>query len=123
MTPQEWTSYLDWRPAFAEVIDAKYYTLEWLDRQLLDGEAFFICTPNAAIIYELKTYPTGAQDIHGLIAAGELSDIRDVLIPVAEDRGRSLNCVGALISSREGWAKALRSSGYEPYQVTIRKSL
>ena len=123
MTGEEWAAYCRWRPAFAEVIDQRYYSIEWLEGQLLSARAFFLCTPEAAIIYEIKAYPTGACDVHGLIAAGDLSDIVHELIPVVEHRGRSLGCVGALISSREGWSKVLRSSGYKPYQVEIRKEL
>lgn len=118
-----WADYCGWRTAFNEVIDDRYYSLKWLDEQVLSGKARLFCTENAAILVELKTYPTGAMDCHGIIAAGNLGDIVEWLIPEAEQWGREQGCVAALIESREGWSKVLKSSGYEPFQTTIRKEL
>ena len=43
------------------------------------------------------------------------------LIPKAEQWGRELGCIGALIESREGWARVMRPHGYRLFQTTIRK--
>lgn len=117
----DWVGYRKWRPAFTEVMDLRLYTPEWLDGQIANGKALFWCTDKAAIVAETRRYPTGACDVHGLIAAGDLDDIRDVLIPAAEEWGRSIGCVGAIVESRTGWAKALKKQGYEPHQLALRK--
>lgn len=123
MTPEEWDSYCHWRDEFHDVLDERYYTMDWLDGEILSGRALFLANDKGAIVYEYKRYPTGAVDIHGLIAAGELDTIRTTLIPAAVERGRSLNCLAAIISSRPGWAKALKEDGFEVHQVEIRKPL
>jgi hypothetical protein len=102
-------------------MDERYHTLEWLDDQVLTGKAYFWRSDNAAIIAEIRTYPTGAKDIHGLIAAGELDEIVNVLIPQAEEWAREQGCIAAQIESRPGWARALKD--YEPHQLIVRKEL
>jgi hypothetical protein len=119
----DWATYCEWRGAFAEVIDDRYYSLDWLDMRLLNGEVRFWATPSAAIIAELREYPTGAMDVHGLIAAGDLREIIETLIPQAEQWGAAQGCIAALIESRPAWAKALAPFGYETHQVTVRKEL
>lgn len=114
---------MKFRPAFAEVIDDRYHTLEWLDRQVLEAKALFWRSENAAIIAEIRDYPTGAFDIHGLIAAGDLQEIINELIPQAEEYGRTIGCIASQIESREGWKKALAGHGYEPCQLILRKEL
>lgn len=119
----DWAGYCSFRNAFAEVMDERYHTLPWLDEQMLTGKVQFWRSDNAAIITEVRNYPTGATDIHGLIAAGNLEEIVEVLIPQAEEWGREQNCIAAQIESRAGWAKALKSYGYEAHQLTVRKEL
>lgn len=123
MMVPDWAGYLRFRPAFGEVIDPRYYTLTWLDGQLLHGNVKFWRTDNAAILAELKHYPTGARDVHGLIAAGDLAEIIETLIPLAEQWGRDNGCIGALIESRPAWARALKPYGYEHHQTIVRKEL
>jgi hypothetical protein len=119
----DWAGYLHFRHLFAEVMDQRYHTLDWLDQQVLGGKVQFWRSDNAAMITEIKDYPTGATDIHGLIAAGALEEIIGQLIPAAEQWARSIGCIAAHIESREGWARALRPSGYQTHQVIVRKEL
>ena len=123
MIAPDWAGYLRFRPQFAEVIDPQRYTLEWLDDEILSGRMLLWVGDKAAIIAKLEVYPTGATDIHGMIAAGDLAEIRDRLIPQAEQWARALGCIGAGISSREGWARALKGSGYSVHQIMVRKEL
>ena len=117
------TDYLRWRPEFAKVLDPDLYTLDWLDGRVQDGSALFACCGDAAIIVEFRTYPTGARDLHGLIAAGRLESITDVLIPQAEVFAKAQGAIATVIESRAGWMKALVKHGYEPHQTCIRKVL
>ena len=116
-------TYQRWREAFASAIDDRLHTIGHLDRLLFGGHAQAWFGENAAIVTEIRTYPTGARVIHGLVAAGDLAEICDVLIPRAEGWARSIGCVLAVIESRPGWAKTLKAAGYEPHQLTVRKEL
>lgn len=118
-----WDQYLRFRDRFAEAMDPALYSISYLDSLIYSGLAFFWSTEQAAIIAEIRHYPTGATDIHGLIAAGDMDDIVNVLIPQAEAWAKAHGCVGAIIESREGWGRVLKARGYEPHQLTVRKVL
>lgn len=116
-------AYTAFREAFAEVMDERYHTLEWLDAQVLSGKVQFWHSDNAAMITEIRDYPTGAKDIHALIAAGDLAEIIETITPRAERWARTQGCIAAQVESREGWARALRPSGYQTHQIIVRKEL
>lgn len=118
----DWAGYCEFRPAFAEIIDERYHTLSWLDEQILSGKVQFWRNGNAALITEIKPYPTGAKDIHVVIAAGDKDGII-ALAPQAEEFGRGCGCIGATVESRIGWARALKPYGYQTHQLTVRKEL
>lgn len=117
-----WAGYCEFRSAFREVMDERYHTLAWLDDQVLSGKVQFWRSPNAAMLTEVKSYPTGAKDIHVVIAAGDMKEII-ALAPDAEQYGREHGCIGATVESRLGWAKALKPYGYATHQLTVRKEL
>ena len=114
--------YLRFRDAFAEALDGRLYTIEYLDWLLAEGKARLWSNDKAAIVAGLKRYPTGALVVHGIIAAGDREEIRK-LIPLAEQWGREQGCIGATIESRAGWARTLRQDGYGPFQTAIWKDL
>lgn len=117
------SGYARFRDGFAEALDPELYTIEYLDWLVAEGRALFWATERGAILAEVKTYPTGAKAIHGLVATGELEEITDILIPAAEAWARASECKFAIIESRDGWRRQLRGSGYEPFQVSLRKAL
>jgi hypothetical protein len=119
----DWAGYLRFRDRFREAIDPARHTIEWLDRQILDGTFGLIVGERAAIVFSIELYPTGAKDIHGQIAAGDLDEIAGALIPRAEEWARAAGCIGAMISSRPGWARRLGGQGYSTFQVALRKEL
>lgn len=110
--------YIRFRDIFV-ALDPDRYPAEWWDHQILSGA--FRCWGNdrAAIVAEIKTYPSGLREVHGVAAAGELASIAE-LIPLAEAWGREAACVRAVIESRPGWAKL---PDYEVHQVAVRKEL
>jgi hypothetical protein len=116
-------AYQKWRPDFAGVMDPARYSIGWLDGLIMSGQAWFWGSDKAGIVAELRHYPTGAVDIHGLVAAGDIGEIADVLIPQAEAWAKSIGCIGAVIESRPAWVKLLSGSGYEPHQTSVRKDL
>jgi len=119
--PTGWGSYLLWRPAFAAAMDIRLHTPEWLDARILAGSAQFWRSERAAAVTEIRSYPTGAYEVHGLITAGDAGEVRDRIIPQVEAWGRTIGALGLVVESRPGWARLLRSSGFEPYQLAVRK--
>ena len=115
------SDYPPWREALASAMDSRLYTIEHLDRLVTSGRAQPWFGDRSIMITEMRDYPTGAKVIHGLVAAGDLAEIRDVLIPRAEEWAKLGGCVMAIIESRPGWARALKASGYEPHQMAVRK--
>ena len=116
-------AYRQFRGGFREAIDERFYSIEWLDEQVALSRAFFWHTENAAIVAEIKTYPTGTKAIHGLCATGDIKDITDKLIPAAEAWGRENGCTFALIESRSGWGRALKPNGYAVHQTAVGKEI
>ena len=118
----DFLGYLDHRDAFKELLDPQRYSIEWLDGQVWAG--FIQCWSNerACILAKINHYPTGAFDIHGMAAAGELESIKP-LIEQAEQWARSMGALSAEIASRPGWERALKEAGYEPHQRVLRKDL
>lgn len=119
----DWGGYLEFRPLFAQVMDERYHTLAWLDQQVIGGKVQFWRSEKAAMITELRDYPTGAKDVHALIAAGDLAEIIEDITPRAEAWARERGCIAAQVESREGWVKALKPSGYHLHQCIVRKEL
>lgn len=115
--------YSRFRPLLAAALNPALCNPRDLDLMLASGKAALISTDKAAIVFEVRIYPSGLRDVHGLVAAGDLNDIVETLIPQAEAWGRANGCSGALIESRPGWARILKHHGYEPHQLAVRKEL
>lgn len=113
-------TYADWRSRFLEAVDQELYPASWLDRRVASGRARFWGNEAGAIVAEIKQYPSGAREVHGLVAAGDLAAIK-ALIPLAERWGRERGCIRASISSHPAWARLLPD--YQPEQLTIAKVL
>ena len=116
-------TYAQWRPHFAKALDERLYTIEHLDSLIHSGVTQIWYGEEAAIVTELKQYPTGAWVIEGIVAAGSLDEIVEELIPRAEQYGREAGCIMARIESREGWGKVLKSKGWEISQTALVKEL
>jgi hypothetical protein len=115
-------AYGKFRNAFAELLDPRFYSIEWLDQGVASGAAVAMGNEDACIVVELKRYPAGAKEVHGLCAAGDMREILK-LIELAEEWGRLKGAIVATIASREAWGKILHTRGYRPYQLTIQKEL
>lgn len=113
--------YAAYREVFEGVMDKRFYNIEWLDDLVARGVAMPIIGENAAIVIIIKTYPAGGKAVHGLVAAGDVKEIVERLIPMAEQMGRECGCIVGEIESREGWQRLLKD--YTTYQVTLRKEL
>jgi hypothetical protein len=115
------TAYPDWRDQFADALDTRTHTIEWLDGEVAAGRVRLFACRDAAVLAELRRYPTGATDLHFLLGVGLMEAMRDVLRPRAEAWAQSMGALGSVVESRSGWERALRSCGYEPFQTCLRK--
>ena len=114
-----WGAYLPFRSEFTALCPEKYPP-EYLDAMVVSGQWACWSDGKAAILCEMKVYPSGLREVHGLAAAGAVENIIE-LIPLAEAWGRANGCAIASIESRPAWAKLL--PGYEVEQVRITKGL
>ncbi len=115
----DWENYLPFRAAFA-ALDPERYPGSHIDTKVIGGAYRCWGNENAAILAEIRTYPSGIREVHGLAAAGDLAEILR-LIPLAEEWGRAEGCQRAVIESRPGWERILPD--YELHQVSVRKDL
>jgi len=121
LDPPGWSEYRTWRDAFAAILDPRFYPIGWLDGEIWSGRIRLFSGPKSAILVALKPYPSGAIELHGMAAAGELNELRSSTIPQAENWARSIGCICAVIESRPAWGKIMRDQGYEVFQTAIRK--
>lgn len=120
--PQAWDEYYRHRGEIADLLDPRCYSIEWLDAELANGRALAFGNESAVIAITVKTYPMGAIELHGLVAAGALDGIL-ALIEEAEEWGRVHGLTFACISSRPGWSRVLKAKGWQVHQVELRKDL
>ena len=115
-------AYLRHRQEIEGLLDPRFYPLEWVDKRVWTGAIRTMSNDTAIIGFEVKDYPGGARELHGMFAAGDLDGIL-ALIDECEAFARSLHCTVATIESRSGWARVLKSRGYAPHQLRIQKEL
>jgi hypothetical protein len=104
------------------MLDPRCYSIDWLDLQILNSEALIFGSEDAVIVVNVKQYPAGASELHGLVAAGSLEAILPLIVQ-AEDWARSHGVTFACIASRPGWGRVLKDLGYVLHQVELRKDL
>ncbi len=114
-------SYTRFRDDLAEILDQRFYSIDWLDCQVFNGAIRVLGNDKAVILYEFKRYPTMWLELQGMAAAGDLETITNVLIPAAEIVAKDMGCGSAQIESRAGWSRVLKD--YEVHQTTIKKYL
>ncbi len=78
-------------------------------------------SPNAAIVTEIKVFPTGYKHVNGWLTGGNLDEILQ-LVPQIEAWAKKLgaNSIGVDMA-RPGWARKL--PGYSTVSVNVLKDL
>lgn len=104
-------------------MDPRLFTIEHLDDLLFSGSAWIWFSGKSAVVVEIKTFPTGARAVAVLVAAGDRHEIANDLRPHIEAWGAEQGCQFAIVESRGGWVRALKSAGYAPFQNSILKEL
>jgi hypothetical protein len=114
-------AYLRFRDDFAEVMDPRTHNIEWLDAQVWAGKIRVWPAHDACLLTSIKTYPTGAIEVHVEIAAGNRDTLVNSTIGRVEEWARELGALFVTIASREGWARVMKAHRYELHQTEIRK--
>lgn len=115
--------YLRFRDAFAEVLDERTHTIEWLDAQVWTGHMQVWGNDHACLLTEIKQFPTGAFEVHVMIAAGDMGTLVDDTIRQVERWARKIGALFVTIASRKGWEKIMGPHGYAHWQTELRKDV
>jgi hypothetical protein len=84
------------------------------------GEARLWGWANSALVTEVQVWPR-AKFLLLWLAGGDLGELRDEILPLAEAYGREQGCTRCYIVGRPGWAKVL--PGYRAVAVSVAKEL
>lgn len=113
--------YREWRERLAEALDHRFFTVDYLDDIIWSGKAWLFANANAALLMEIRIYPTGAKAGAVICAAGDMREIINALKPAAEAHAKANGCICALVESREAWGRLL--DDYTPYKICLHKEL
>ena len=91
-------------------------------RMVARGEAQLWPGRAAAMVTALEDDPCERRLLIWL-AGGALEELRDRLLPAAEDWARARGCRRMLVIGRPGWERALKPKGYAPLARLIAKEL
>lgn len=116
-------SYLRFRDGFASILDPRLHTIEWLDGQVFSGLARVWAAADAVLLTEIKTYPTGAFEVHVLAAVGNIETLTGHLIKQVEAWAAEHGAIYVSIASRPGWVRVMAPHGYQLWQSEIRKEV
>lgn len=116
---KQWARFRD---QFAEAMEGGLYTVEDLEVMIVTGEAYFWPGVNSAVVAKRVVYPSGEAVMQTLWAVGDIEEVV-ALEPGIAATGRLLGCSSMLVEGRAAWTKVLKSAGYEPWSVTLRKAL
>ncbi len=113
-------AYLRHRAEIASILDERFYPLWWVESQISEGLIDLLANETAIIGLQLRTYPGGAKELHGMFAAGDKASIRELVKQaLAIGKGAGLTC--AAIESRSGWGREFRDLGFVRDRVRIVK--
>lgn len=104
-------------------MDPRFYNIAYLDWLIRSDTAQFLAGKSAALVAEIKTFPTGTRAVSFVVAAGDLTELIEVLRPMVEEWGWTNGCTVALIESGEVWARIMKKHGYTLFQASIAKDL
>jgi hypothetical protein len=113
---------MKWRADLSATIDPRKWPLEWIEARVAEGSITLLENDTAVIGVERRHYPGGLIELHGMFACGDLNGILE-LIDQACIAGRAAGCDVAVIASRPGWGRVLKSRGFEVEQQMIAKDL
>jgi hypothetical protein len=104
------------------------YTAEELGEDLLSGDVLLV-----RVWSDKEFKGLAAARIRPALEGRELfimglvgSELEEWMLPLSEafdELAKEAECVAIVLEGRPGWSKLLRSVGYSPHQITMRKGL
>ena len=80
------------------------------------------CGERSAIVTELDPYPSGETALHWWYVAGDMDELRRMHARI-EREAIEQGATQSFGYGRDGWARAVKDLGYEPYSAIVRKML
>ena len=112
--------YLRFRDAFAEVLDPRTHTIEWLDSRIASGLMHSWGNEKACVLTELRQFPTGAFEVHVMIAAGDADVMVNEIMPQIMKWKDKIGALHVSVASRLAWVRLLKPLGFEVWQTEVR---
>lgn len=122
VTPEAMAAYTRHRAEIAGILDERFFPLWWVESQISAGHIGLVHSDSAVIGVEVRNYPGGAKELHGMFAAGDKDAIRALVVQVCE-AAADMGCHVAAIESRPGWAREFRNLSFQTDRVRIVKDL
>lgn len=114
--------WLRFRDQFAEAMQGGLHTVESLETDVANGDAYFWPGRDCAVIAKRVVYPNGEAVMQTQWAVGDLEEVLS-LAPGIEAAARLVGCSRMLIEGRKGWERVMKAHGYTPWSVTLEKVL
>jgi hypothetical protein len=114
-------SWAAWREEFAKACDGSHWTIEAIEAEVASGDSLPLYGEGCCFIVQVHQYPQ-ARACQITWAAGTLESILAEL-PKVQQWARSHGCTEMLVEGHLGWQRALKSQGYRPWSVTLRKPI
>lgn len=118
MNREAMAAYTRHRAEIASILDERFWPLWWVESQISEGKIDLLSNDTAIIGIEVRNYPGGARELHGLFAAGEKAGIKE-LVEQALAIGEAAGLTCAAIESRHGWEREFRDLGFVRNKVRI----
>lgn len=98
-------------------------TMDDIERALQSGRGHVLTTAHSAIFVTVDYHQYAGERVANVGPAhGDLEEIIAAL-PHLESWARDEGCTQAHVHGRRGWARALKTHGYDEYQTITRKLL
>lgn len=86
------------------------------------GEARFIPGERSAAVVEVIEYPR-LNRLHLWLNGGDMDELVNVLLPIAEAWGRENGCTQVTTAGRPGWDRVMAPFGFKPAARICMKEL
>lgn len=109
----EWDRCAPWLEAALEYGGGTHLLEDVRERVMTDDFCWFWPGKKAAAVSEIVIHPRLRQ-MNFWLCGGDLHEIIDEMLPVAEARGILAGCTRFSTSGRVGWRRVLKAKGYMP---------
>ena len=98
------------------------HDLEDVQRELWRQKAQLWCGEKSAIVTELHQFPQNRKKARIWLAAGDMDELVNEMLPDVEEWARKEGCMAVTIVGRKGWLRKLQKHYTQDY-VTLERKL